>query len=82
MRLGNWRWWPWGRHRRPPQTSPEPGAPTGPVTEQSASGLTLGEATKLLDDLERRSVQVLAVDVAPDGRVSVRWVGPPETPPA
>jgi hypothetical protein len=80
MGLRAWRWWPWRRARR---ASPKPaGASAGtadataePLPEQSASGLTLGEATELLDLLERQGAQVVSVDLGPDARVSVRWVG-------
>lgn len=84
MGLRAWRWWPWSRARRGAQ-DPTPAvdtaaAPAQSLPEQSASGLTLGEATELLDHLERQGAQILAVDVGPDARVSVRWVRAPGDP--
>jgi hypothetical protein len=84
MGLRAWRWWPWSRARGgAPEPAPAAGlasAPAGPAQEQSASGLTLGEATELLDQLERQGAHILAVDVGPDARVSVRWLAAPGDP--
>ncbi|HKB04116.1 MAG TPA: hypothetical protein VKD90_17975 [Gemmataceae bacterium] len=78
MGLRDWRWWPWRRARRAVLegggTATGTTAPAGPMPERSAAGLTLGEATELLDELERQGIQVLSVDVGPDARVSVQWV--------
>jgi hypothetical protein len=54
----------------------EPPAAPAPPSEQSASGMTLAEATELLDLLERRGLELRSLDVGSDGRVTVRWVGP------
>ena len=51
----------------PPTNRPAPG---------SAAGLTVVEATELLDLLERRGVAEGRVGVAPDGSFTVRWGGP------
>jgi len=56
----------------PPLAGPDP--TPAPAPELSAAeGLTLAEATDLLDWLEQRGVRAERLEVGPDGRITVWW---------
>ena len=54
---------------------PPDDTPVDPPALQEAENLSLQEAADLLDWLEGHKIRPLKVEMTPEGRVTVRWVG-------
>jgi hypothetical protein len=58
-----------------PAPADSPSGQTNPAPVQEAAGLSLTEATELLDWLENHRIRPTDLQMDSEGRMTIRWVG-------